>query len=130
MAEARRLCAVPAQEDALEPPEHLSERSQGFWRETVSEYALDPHHVELLRRLCEAMDRCDEAVRLLGADGPAVTDRFGVPKGHPAVAIERDSRIAVARLLRELDLDGAGPAVKEARPPRVVSQRRAKGKYS
>jgi len=42
---------------------------------------------------------------------------------HAAIAIERDSRLAFARLLRELDLDAAA-APERARPPALRSNRR------
>jgi P27 family predicted phage terminase small subunit len=90
----------------LSPPRHLSRRSKAFWRAIVGDYDLSPHHVELLRRLCEAMDRADQARELLDAEGLTVTDRYGQVKPHPAATIETQNRIAVARLVRELDLEG------------------------
>jgi len=50
------------------------------------------------------------------------TDDKGTIKAHPAVAIERDARIAFARLVRELDLDAGSPA--DSRPPAIGSNRR------
>lgn len=99
-------------------PEHLSERSSSLWADVVVEYDLAPHQLELLQRACEAADRADEARDLLAADGLVVTDRYGQVKPHPAAAIERDSRIAEARLLRELALE-PGSGEDDPRPPRT-----------
>lgn len=100
------------------PPDHLSERAAGLWVDVVEGYDLAPHQVELLQRACEASDRADEARDLLAADGLVVTDRYGQVKPHPAAAIERDSRIAEARLLRELALEPGSPE-EDPRPPRT-----------
>lgn len=101
---------------AKQAPRHLSTRSGRFYRRIVKDYALEAHHEELLRRCCEAMDRADEARELLEADGLTVTDRYGQVKPHPCVNIERDARLHVARLLRELDLEGEPSP--DPRPPR------------
>lgn len=64
----------------------------------------------------EAWDRGQDARELVATEGAVYRDRFDQPRAHWAVAIERDARLAFARLLRELDLDvepprrGAAPA--------------------
>jgi len=98
------------------PPSHLSSKTKKFWTWAVTTYELDPHHLMILGRLCEASDRCDEAREVLKRDGIVVKDRFGRSLPHPAVQIERDARVAVMRCVRELDLD-ATPAPESPRPP-------------
>lgn len=97
-------------------PEHLSGRSQALWRSTVADYDLEPHSLELLRLALEALDRCEQAREEIAAHGAYVSDRYGGRRASPAIAVERDARIAAARLFRELDLEGA--AIPDPRPPR------------
>lgn len=87
-------------------PRHLSRRSKELWRSVLEDYELEIHHRELLRLALEALDRCEEARKAIAKDGPFVPTRSGRPAAHPALAVERDSRLAAARLLRELDLEG------------------------
>ena len=79
-------------------------------------YDLEEHHRRLLQLAAEAFDRTQEAREAISRDGTYVEGRYGV-RAHPAVAVERDSRTAFARLLRELDLDGEPHA--DPRPPRL-----------
>jgi P27 family predicted phage terminase small subunit len=86
-------------------PAHLRKPSRAWWRRVATDYALEEYHERLLTLGCEAYDRATEAREALERDGAFFHDRFGVPKAHPAVAVERDSRLAFARVLRELRLD-------------------------
>lgn len=104
------------------PPEHLSDASRSWWASVVEEYELEPHHVHLLTLAAEARDRAEQARRLIEADGLIVATTTGGTKTHPAVAVERDSRIAFARLVRELDLDADAPEDR-SRPPALRSNR-------
>lgn len=58
---------------------------------------------------------------VLDAEGAVFLDRYNQPKARPEVAIERDSRVLFARLVRELDLDFHGAS---DRPPALLSNRR------
>lgn len=73
----------------------------------------------MLRLACEALDRCEDARRAIATEGAIVTTRHGDRRPHPAVAIERDSRIAAMRAFRELSLDPEGPS--EPRLPRIAT---------
>lgn len=99
-------------------PEHLQPATRAWYLAVLKDFELEPHHVRVLTLAGEAWDRCTEARERLAADGAYFQDRFGQLRTHPAVAVERDSRIACARLIRELDLDVDPPAAASRTPGR------------
>jgi len=108
------------------PPEHLTEASKAFWTTIVADYRLqrDEAGLQLLTLACEALDRCEEARAAVSKDGVTVTSRLGEVKAHPAVAIERDSRLAAVRILRDLGLSPEDAAADKNRPAKVASRQR------
>ncbi|MGA2063173.1 MAG: hypothetical protein ABSG67_22095 [Thermoguttaceae bacterium] len=105
----------------IKPPKHLSAPTRRWFEDVVKTYVLEPHHLRLLTLAGEAWDRGQQARETLKTTGTVFIDRFGCPRARPEVAIERDSRLAFARLVRELALDLDGPP--ESRPPRAGGQR-------
>jgi phage terminase small subunit len=103
-------------------PQHLEEPTRAWWRSVVTTYELGEHHLRLLTLAGEAWDRTQAARKAIGEHGLTYIDRFDAPHARPEVAIERDSRIAFARLLRELDLDIEPPAP-SPRGPAIRSNR-------
>ena len=107
-----------------QPPDHLSDEAATWWHDVTRDYDLGPHHLHLLQAACEAWDRMQQARRALADHGGLTfADERGVIRAHPCVAMERDARVAFARLVRELDLDG-GALVEAPRPPALASNRR------
>lgn len=90
---------------APDPPPHLSEPAAAWWQSVVNEFEFEPHQWPLLEAAADAYMRMIDARDLVLTEGQVVLDRYEKPKAHPAVAIERDSRLALARLVRELALD-------------------------
>ena len=97
-------------------PRHLTAATRRWWDDVTAAFDLEPHHLRLLQQAGEAWDRGQAARAQIALEGMTWTDKSGAPHPHPCVAIERDSRLSFARLLRELDLDAAPPA--DPRPPR------------
>src|SRR5437764_8388223 len=98
----------------ISPPKHLRGETAAWFTSVTKEYELDSHHIRLLTKACEAWDRSEQAREIIATHGLTYTDRFDCPRSRPEVAIERDSRLAFARLIRELGLDVASPS--ESRP--------------
>jgi P27 family predicted phage terminase small subunit len=109
--------------DVAQPPAHLSVSAREWWRTTVERFILEEHHLRLLQLACESWDRCQAARQILETEGLTVQNEAGI-KPHPCIAIERDSRLAVARLIRELDLDTEPPTANRFGPPSLFSNRR------
>lgn len=96
-------------------PDHLRDTTKVWFVNVMEEYDLEPHHVRLLTLAAEAWDRGVQAREALAEHGITYVDRFEQPRARPEVAIERDSRVSFARLLRELALDVEVPD--DSRPP-------------
>lgn len=106
----------------IKPPAHLQAATRAWFSQVAADYALEEHHIRLLTLAGESWDRGCEAREALAKHGIVFQDRWGSPKCRPEVAIERDSRIAFARLCRELDLsEDATPL--PTRPPALHSNR-------
>ena len=104
-------------------PLHLQPETRRWFRYVVTEWAdLEPHHVRILTAACEAWDRCCQAREVIDDKGLTFEDRFGAPRTRPEIGIERDSRLAFLRAVRELDLDVEPPS-QPGRPRALTSNK-------
>ena len=106
------------------PPAHLSPAMRAWWKQVTTDYELSPHHLHMLRLCCEALDACESARAALVEHGVTHTDRHGLVRLRPEVALQRDSRLAAVRIIRELDLDVEPPISARIGPPGLRSNRR------
>ena len=101
------LALKPKTETAQKPapPSHLSKKMKSFWIAVFDrKNTLQPHETIIFLRACEAFDRGEQARRILKREGLTYLDRFQQPRSRPEVAIERDSRAQVAKLLNQINL--------------------------
>ncbi|MEW6659171.1 MAG: P27 family phage terminase small subunit [Thermodesulfobacteriota bacterium] len=90
---------------AVPAPKHLSKAAKELWADLVEDYDFESHQFELLRLLCESLDRLEACRKQLKKDGCFLKNRFGETKPHPALREEREHKVLFARLARELNLD-------------------------
>jgi phage terminase small subunit len=90
-------------------PSHLKPATQKWWVSVNQEFALEEHHQRLLTLASEAWDRAEGAREAITRHGLTYVDRFGSPRARPEISVERDSRMAFCRVLRELRLDVQAP---------------------
>lgn len=88
----------------------------------MADFELESYHLRLLTLAAEAWDRCVQARETLHTEGTYYRNASDEPRPHPAVAVERDSRVAFARMIRELGLDNTPDP--DPRPPGI------KGRYA
>jgi phage terminase small subunit len=94
-------------DDRTSPPAHLSPETKAWWHGIVG--ALEPHHIRTLQAAGEAWDRYCEARAVLAREGLSYADERGRRFARPEIAIERDSRVAFLRCMRDLKLDSPPP---------------------
>lgn len=97
-------------------PTHLKAATKRWYKQVLEDYELEPHHMKILTLAATSWDRAQDARELIDKEGAIIPDRFGSPKKHPAVDVEKDSMITFARLVRELALDIEPPKA-PGRPP-------------
>lgn len=105
------------------PPSHLRPATRKWFKSVLTDYELDGHHVRLLTLAAEAWDQAQTAREVLDRDGQTFIDRFSQPKERPEVGILQNARIAFARLIRELSLDGDQPEAPRAPRTRDYGRR-------
>jgi hypothetical protein len=100
-----KLSVVQPARGAADVPAHLADAGRELWSSIQSGYKIsDPGGLALLRVACEAADRVASCRKMLDEAGEVIFIK-GVPRAHPAAAIERDARAALIRALKELHLD-------------------------
>src|SRR5262245_40538646 len=87
------------------PPGELSSEMKRWWQTENEKFEFGTHQLKLLELACGAWDRMTQARQALSKHGLTHMDDKGGIRPRPEIAIERDSRIAFARLVRELHLD-------------------------
>lgn len=86
------------------PPKGLGARGRAFWRATVRDFDLSDVECEVLREACRLLDEVDSLREAIDADGVTVTGSQGQTRVNPAIGEVRQHRLALARLLAQLDL--------------------------
>lgn len=108
------------QQRPAKAPKGLRPASRRLWMATTAAFECEGHHLAILEAVCRELDRAERAEELIAIEGEYISDRYDAPKAHPALAVARSSRLAAARLLRELGLDLEDEA---PRLPRSTSYR-------
>jgi phage terminase small subunit len=99
------------------PPAYLTSKARRWFRAVAGEYVFQ-HEPEwaLLEMAAATLDRIDQARKAIADHGLIVPTGQGDVKPNPAANLERDNKILLCRIMRELRL--ADPA-DESRIPRI-----------
>ena len=103
---------------SIKAPKHLRAATRKWFQSVCQDYELEQHHLRLLQLAGESWDRCQEAREAIKKHGLTFENKYGETKIRPEVGVEKDSRIAFARLVRELALSEE-QAPDNPRPPRM-----------
>ena len=99
-----RLVKLPAASGAVMPPPTAGEMG-GFISWVRETHEVDSTAEQRFRLLLNADRRLIQAAAMLNTEGLTMRTPNGALVAHPAVAIEKDARAAIARLIRELGLE-------------------------
>jgi hypothetical protein len=85
-------------------PDGLGDRARAFWAKSVAEYDLTDAEAELLAEAAWTLTEIESLRSTLDSDGLTVAGSVGQTRVHPAVNEIRQHRMALARLIKAIDL--------------------------
>ena len=104
-------------------PADLRERGRAFWRQTLADFDLSEVETELLRECCRLLDECEALRRSVDTEGTTVKGSTGQVRVHPALGELRQHRLALGRLLAQMNLPDVDDT--SLRSPRQVRATKA-----
>jgi hypothetical protein len=105
--------------DAPPVPEGIGERGGAFWLAAQAGLEFDARETDLLLEICRILDTIDLLALAIERDGVMLTGSQGQRVVNGAVAEMRQQQAAYARLVTQLNMDGAEGA--EMKSPRGAS---------
>lgn len=90
-----------ARQRKLDAEHGLDGRGLALWRKVVADYELEPAELVVLGQACRLLTVVDQLDAAVDRAGPVSVE--GRP--HPALVEARQARLALGRLLAQLDLD-------------------------
>jgi hypothetical protein len=114
---------MPTREKALKPPSGLGESGRGLWCTVIADvpgdWELDARDFAVLEAACRQADDVADLEAAVSRDGVMVEGAAGQRRLNAAVTELRQARLALGRLLGQVDLPG------ERRRPLTEASRRA-----
>jgi P27 family predicted phage terminase small subunit len=86
-------------------PTGLGTRGKRVWRRLHDHYAFSPAETELVVEVCRTVDTLEQLAEVVAADGTTSIGSKGQTVAHPALQELRQQRIALGRLLAQLDVE-------------------------
>jgi hypothetical protein len=111
------------------PPTGLGRAGQQLWRAIVKEWELDAREAAVLKRAAQQADANAALEKAIAKDGYMITGASGQRRLNSAVTELRNGRLAVARLLGEINLPAEGDNAKGANAVSRKAQRAANARW-
>lgn len=103
-------------------PKGLGAAGKALWAAYTGSFDFDAHELPALELACRQADQVAALEALIAEQGLTVPGSTGQPRLSPAVAEARQGRVALSKLLGELNLPGEGVESEVVSP----AQRRAR----
>lgn len=98
-------------------PDGLGPGGSRLWDTVHEGWVLEDREVPLLTAACRTLDECDRLTAALADAPPVVPGHAGQPRVNPLFGEARQHRLALARLLRALNLPVEVADPGEGEPP-------------
>jgi P27 family predicted phage terminase small subunit len=86
-------------------PKNIRPEAKQLWKQVHQDWEVDPAGQEILRVAVISLSRFLEAREIIDREGATYTTPTGQIKKHPALEVEKASRMGFLACMRELGLD-------------------------